>query len=180
PYPGRFDDRVRRRLVLVPLCFDREVDHHDSVLLHYTHEQNQSDEPVHVERQVEDVQRQQRPEGGERQAGQNRERMDETLVQNSKHHVDHEDRQDEKCDETLLALLEGLGGTREAGRYAGRKRRRGGVLNRRRGLAQRGTRARVERDRNRRQLTRVVYGERTDSLGERRDAAQRNERMSRR
>src|SRR6185312_10877871 len=111
---------------------------------------------------AEDVQRQQRAECGERQPGENRQRMDETLVENSKHHVDHEDCEDEKCNEPLLTLLECLRGAGETRGYAGRNSRGRGGLNRRRGLAERRTRARVERDCDGRELTGVIYRERTD------------------
>ena len=77
------------------LGLEREVDHHDGVLLHYPDQQYQADESVDVERHPENHQRQQRTKRRERQSGENRRRMNEALVQNSKDHVDDENRQNE-------------------------------------------------------------------------------------
>src|SRR6185437_881996 len=80
----------------------------------------------------------------------------------------------------LLALLERLRGTGEARGDAGWKRRSGGGLDRGRGLAERGARARIERNRDGGQLAGVVDSERTYRLRERRNGTQWNERMCRR
>ena len=44
---------------------------------------------------MENPQREQCAERSKGKAGQNRERVDETLVQNAEHHINHEDGQDE-------------------------------------------------------------------------------------
>ena len=82
--------------MLRALSLEREVDHHDRILLDDANQQYQSDETVDIERHPENHQRQQRAERGERQSGENRRRMDEALVENTEHHVDDEDRQDEQ------------------------------------------------------------------------------------
>ena len=62
-----FDDRLGRRLVLLPLRLEREVDHHDGVLLHDADEHDHADEAVDVEIEAEEHERDQRAERGERQ-----------------------------------------------------------------------------------------------------------------
>ena len=56
----------------------------------------------------EEHQRQQRAERRERQPGQDRERVDEALVQDAEHDVDHEDREDEQHEQSLLRAPEHL------------------------------------------------------------------------
>jgi hypothetical protein len=59
----RLADRVQR---LVALRFQREVDHHDRVLLHNADEQNDSDQRDHAELAAADQQRENRPDTGGR------------------------------------------------------------------------------------------------------------------
>ena len=74
------------------LRFDREVDHHDAVLLHEADQHDDADEGVEVEVDVEDQQRDERAETRRRQSRQNRQRVNEALVQDAEHDVDDEDR----------------------------------------------------------------------------------------
>ena len=74
------------------LGFEREVDHHDGVLLHDADQHDDADEGVDVELVMEHQQRGQRAQSGRGQAGKNRQRMDEALIQNAQHHVDDQDR----------------------------------------------------------------------------------------
>ena len=74
------------------LRLDREVDHHDAVLLHEADEHDDADEGVEVEVDAEEQQRRERAEAGRRQARENRQRVDEALVEDAQHDVDHEDR----------------------------------------------------------------------------------------
>ncbi len=92
----RLEDRVARALSFLPLRLDREVDHHDRVLLHDADEHDDADERVHAEIELEDEEREQRAEPGERKARQNGERVDEALVQDAEHEVDHHDREDQE------------------------------------------------------------------------------------
>ena len=80
----------RRVRVKAPLL-DGEVHHHDAVLLHQAHEQDHADERVHVELDAEHEQRGERAEAGEGQRRENREGVDEALVEDAEHHVDDED-----------------------------------------------------------------------------------------
>jgi hypothetical protein len=54
---------------------EREVDHHDRVLLDDADQHDDADEGVQVEVDVEQQQREQRAEPGRRQAGENRQRV---------------------------------------------------------------------------------------------------------
>ena len=96
----------RGALAVVPLRLDREVDHHDRVLLHDADQHDDADEGVDAQVLLEDHQRQQRAEPGERQARQDRERVDEALVQDAEHEVDHQDREDQQDQQALLGVLE--------------------------------------------------------------------------
>ena len=58
-------------------------------------------------------QRDQRAETGGRQAGQDRQRMDEALVQDAEHEVDHEDREHEQDAHAAQRRLERLRGALE-------------------------------------------------------------------
>ena len=98
----------RRRPMLGPFDLEREVDHHDRVLLHDADEKNDADEREHAELHVEDVQREQRAERGEGQARENRERVDEALVENAEHHVDHADGEDDENEQPGLRRLKRL------------------------------------------------------------------------
>ena len=51
-------------LAFQPLRFEREIDHHDGVLLHHAEQHDEADEGVEVELLVEDLQREQRAEDG--------------------------------------------------------------------------------------------------------------------
>ena len=73
---------LRRADVPLRCRSQREVDHHDRVLLHDADQHDDADIAVHAELHVRDVQRQQRPERRERQPGENRDRVDEALVEN--------------------------------------------------------------------------------------------------
>ena len=98
----------RALLSVVPLGLDGEVDHHDRVLLHDADQHDDADEGVDAEVQLEDHQREQRAEPGEGQARENGERVDEALVQNAEHQVDHQDGEDQQDQQALLRLLERL------------------------------------------------------------------------
>ena len=78
------------------LRLDGEVNHHDRVLLHDANEHDESDEAVDVQVETEQHERQQRAKACRWQAGQNRDGMDEALIQNSKNDVDDDDGHDEQ------------------------------------------------------------------------------------
>ena len=68
------------------------------------------------------MQRQQRAEPGERQRREDRERVDEALVEDAEHHVDDEDREHEQQPEPLHRGLERLRRALEVG-VIGRRQR---------------------------------------------------------
>ena len=72
------------------------------------------DEPIDVEIEPAQDQRHQRAERGERQAGENRDRVDEALVQHAEDDVDHEHREEHQQDQALLRRHERLRDAREA------------------------------------------------------------------
>ena len=61
---ARLVDRVDRVLAVLALRFDREVDHHDAVLLHEPDEHDDADERVEAQLGPENHQREQRAEPG--------------------------------------------------------------------------------------------------------------------
>ena len=67
-------DRLVRGLALRPLRLQREVDHHDGVLLHDADQQNDADHRDDGELGLEEQQRQQRAHAGRRQRRENRDR----------------------------------------------------------------------------------------------------------
>ena len=73
------------------LGFEGEIDHHDGVLLDDADQHDDSDERVDIELVVKDQQRGQRAQSGGGQTRENRDGVDEALVENPQHHVDHQD-----------------------------------------------------------------------------------------
>ncbi len=86
----------------------REIDHHDGVLLHHAEQHDDADERVKIELLVEQQQRQQRAEHRRRQAGKNRDGVNEALVQNAQHDVDHQNRHDQQDRQVLERVLKFL------------------------------------------------------------------------
>src|SRR5205823_14415676 len=85
PDAARLEDRLARRLALRALRVEGEVDHHDAVLLHEPHEHDHAHEGVHAQLHPEQHQRDQRAEPGKRQGREDRDRVDEALVQDPEH-----------------------------------------------------------------------------------------------
>ena len=63
-----FVDRLGRRLAVLALGVEREVDLHDRVLLHDADQHDEADERVDVQLVAEQIQRDERAEAGRRQA----------------------------------------------------------------------------------------------------------------
>ena len=104
---------------------DREVDHHDRVLFHDADQHHDADHGDDREVHLEHHQRDQRADAGRRQAGDDRDRMDEALVENAEHHVGGEDRRQhqdalpfERILEHLRGALEARGDRRRQARFA--------------------------------------------------------------
>ena len=84
-------DRLARRLAFVALGVEREVDHHDRVLLHDADQQDDADDGDDAEIVAERHQRKQRADAGRRQGRQDRDRMDVALVEHAQHDVHRDD-----------------------------------------------------------------------------------------
>ena len=163
--------------MVLALRLDREVDHHDCVLLHDADQHDDAHEGIHVQFDPESHQRHQRTQAGGGQARQDRERMDEAFVEDAEHEVDHEHREQQQDAHTLQGALEGLRRAAEGGVD------RGGNLHRRHclvdlldGLGQGHAGAHVEGERDRRQLPEVGDRERADVVGELRQRVERHQR----
>ena len=85
-----FINRLYRFLALIPFHVERDVDHHDGVLLHESDEQNDPDGTDHVQFVVRQQQRQQRPHARRGQSRQNGDGMDKALVQHSEHDINRD------------------------------------------------------------------------------------------
>ena len=96
PDQAPFVDGVYRSQSLASLGVEREIDLHDRVLLHDADQHDQSDEGIDVQIHSEQDQGYQRAEARRRQPGQDRERMDVALVQNSENDVHDHDRDDQQ------------------------------------------------------------------------------------
>ena len=92
---------------------DREVDHEDGVLLHDADEQDDANEGHNGEVRAREEQGENGAASGRGQGGDDRERVDETFIQNAEHEIDgHQGREDQ---EGLVGEggLEGLRGALE-------------------------------------------------------------------
>ena len=81
-------DGLGGRLAAAALRVEREVDHHDRVLLHDADEQDDADEGDDVEVEAEEQQREDRADARRGQRGQDRDRVDEALVEHAEDDVD--------------------------------------------------------------------------------------------
>ena len=89
-------DRLARRLALVALRVEREVDDHDAVLLDDADQEDDADDRDDAEIAAVEHQRQQRADPGRRQGREDRDRVDVALVQHPQHDVDRDDRGDDQ------------------------------------------------------------------------------------
>ena len=74
------------------LGLEREVDHHDRVLLHDADEQDDADQRDDLRLRPEEQQRQQGADAGRGQRREDRERVDVALVEHAEHDVDRDQR----------------------------------------------------------------------------------------
>jgi len=107
-----FVDRLGGGLAFA-LRFHREVDHHDRVLLYDAHQHDDADEGIHVELDPERHQSHERAQARGRQSRQNRERVDEALVEDAQNEVDHENGQEQQDAHAFERALERLRGALE-------------------------------------------------------------------
>src|SRR5438093_545584 len=111
PPETRLVDGVPGAEAVVALEVERDVDHHDRVFLHDPDEQDDSDHRDDREVHPADQQREQRTDAGRRQGGQDRERVDQALVEDAQDDVDRDQR---RQDEQRLVGERGLEGLRRA------------------------------------------------------------------
>ena len=137
-----------------PLRVQREIDHHDGVLLHHAEQHDQPYERVQIEILVEQLQSQQRAEDRRRQSGKNGEGVDEALVENPQDDVDHQDGDDQQDRHAAERFLELLDGALEIGAQSGRHAQfLNGLIHPVGGLPQRKAGRQVERYRHRGKLS---------------------------
>ena len=89
-------DRFARRLALVALGVEREVDHHDRVFLHDADQKDDADDGDDGQIVAGHHQRQQRADSGGRQRREDGERMDEALIEHAQHDIDGDDRRQDQ------------------------------------------------------------------------------------
>ena len=159
------------------LALKREVDHHDGVLLDDADQHDEPDDRHHRQVEPKQLQRQQRADGGGRQAEQDREGVDEALVEDAEHDIHGEQRggdQDRLRGQRILELLR-----RSLERSLQRRRlvhRTFDVLDRLHGLAERDAGREVERHRHGGELTLVVDRDRAGHRLQRGKLADRHHR----
>src|ERR1700682_3407580 len=176
----RLADRLQW-LHAVAAALDREVDHHDRVFLHDAHQQHDADYGDHRKIHPEQKQREQRADAGGRQARQDRDRVNEALIENAEHDIDHEDRRDDQERLARERILEHRRGALKAGRDAqGQIRLLFDFLNLRHRVTERHARFQVEGNRNRRKLLQMVDLQRPDRLANLGDGFDRHQASARR
>src|SRR6185312_681868 len=167
------------RLALVALGVEREVDHHDRVLLDDADQENDADDRDDGEVLPRCHQREQRTDAGRRQCRENRQWMDEALIEYAKHDVDGDDRGQDQKELVRQRRLEGERRTLEirddAERLADLDLR---LLDRGDRLAERGARREVERDRRRRKLSEMRNLQRRGLLPHLRQDRERHRRRA--
>ena len=105
-------DRIARIHSFVPLGGQREIDHHDRILLHDADQQDNSDHGDDVQLGSKQHHRHQRADAGRWQRRNDRQRMNQAFVQHSQDDVDGEQRgadQNRLVRERLLECLRGAG-----------------------------------------------------------------------
>jgi hypothetical protein len=146
-------DRLPGRFSFVAFGVECKVDHHDRVLLHDADEENDADDRDDGEIVAGHHQRQQRADTGRWQRRQNREGVNEALIEHAQHDVDGDDRRQNQEELIGKRRLKRERSALEAGDHAGGQ---GDVdlrlLDRLDRVAESSARRKVERHRGRREL----------------------------
>ena len=95
-------------VAFVAFGLNGEIDHQDGVLLDDADQQDDADQGDDAQLGVEDQQRQQGAHAGRRQRGENRDRVDVVLVENSQHDVDGDQRRQDQVGLGGQRVLKGL------------------------------------------------------------------------
>src|ERR1700730_4890698 len=150
-------DRFLGRQAFVLFGLHGEIHQHDAVLLDDANQQYEADDRDHAQIDVHRQQQQQRADAGRGQRRDNRDRVDQALIEHAEDQVDNEQRREYENRRALQRRAEGLGVALEAGLERQRRVQRFfDRLNIAYRLANRGARCEVERDCHRRELTCVV------------------------
>ena len=148
PQKAGLIDRLARRKPFRALGVKREVDHHDRVLLHDADQQDDADDRDDIEFMARSHQGEERADAGGRQSREDRDRMNEALVENTEHDIHRDHRGDDQ--EKLIGRrrAESRGGALEGGDEAiGKPDRLPGIFDRPYGGAERDARSDIEGDR---------------------------------
>ena len=92
-----------------------EVDHHDGVLLYDSYKEKDANQRHDAEIGSSDEQCKDRADSGGRKRGENRERMNQALIQNAQHDVDGDESGKDEVWLVLERILKGLRGALESG-----------------------------------------------------------------
>jgi hypothetical protein len=162
---ARLDDGVGRRRASFALCLEREVDHHDRVLLDDADQQDDADQRHHVQLRAGEQQGQEGADAGRRQGREDGDRVDVALVEHAQDEVDGDQRGQDQQRLVGERRLERLRGALEAAVDGGGQVERADRLGRGgdRG-AQRDARREVERQGHYRELALVTDRERRGGL----------------
>ena len=168
-------DRVVRRHALMPLRFQREVDHHDRVLLDDAHQQDDADQADHRQVLPEQHQRQNGADAGRGQRRENGDRVDVALIEHAEHDVDRDDRGQDQPGLAGQRFREfgGVAGI-DADDAAGHADPRFDRLDRLDGIAERRAGREVEAERDRRKLRLMRDRQRRGGARQRRHRRQRH------
>ncbi len=154
-------DRLLRLHAMIALSLEREVDHHDGVLLHNADQQDDADQRDHTQIHVKQQQRKDRADARRRQRRKNRDRVNVALVQHPEHDVHHDQRRQNEQRLVGQRCLKRRGRTLELRIHAGRQLQvRVHLVHHRDRVADRLAGRQIERDGRRRKLALVVDRER--------------------
>ncbi len=163
-------NRLLRRALLVAFQMDRDIDHHDGVLLHDADEQDDADQRDHRERHAEQQQGQGGADPGRRQRRQDGQGVNGVFVENAQDNVDGDEGREDQQRYRRQRLGKNLGRTLEAAMdRGGRAQLAHRRLDRRLRRAERSARRQVEGKRRRDQAALVVDLDRrvvVDGLGQ--------------
>src|SRR2546429_684662 len=164
-----------RRLALAPLHVQRDVGHHDRVLLDDPDEENDPDERDDVEIHPAEHQGDDGAHARRGQRREDRDRVDVALVEDAEHDVDGDERG--QGEDGLIGQrgLKRLGRALEARPNGGRQADvTFGTLDGGHRVAERDARGQIERERHRREEALMVYGQRGRAGREVGDGAERD------
>src|SRR6266705_122551 len=166
-------DRLARAHAVLPLGIEREVDHHDGVLLDDADQEDDADHRDDAEVALREHKRKQGPHARGGQRGEDRERVDVALVEHSQHDVHGHDRGEDEQQLVGERRPERERCALEARAHRKRQLERPCLrLDRADGRAERGPGGEIEGDGRRRKLAEVIHREKRRLLGDRGDRAQ--------